>query len=308
MKKQLRGSLVLLVTAIIWGVAFVGQNEGMKYLGPFSFNAIRMIFAALAMIPTAFISLKISGSCDAVRGKNLRRTVTGGIICGTFLFCASTAQQLGIKITESSGKAGFITSLYIIIVPLIGLLLRRRPHPVLWPCVAVATAGFWLICGGTDSHVGTGELLLLACALFFSLQITAIDLLLRPGIDPVCMSTVQFITCAGLMTVAMFVTEKPTSEGIVAALPWMLYVGLLSGALGYTLQMIGQKDCPPTAASLIMSLESVVAALSGWAISGERLGRAELIGCGLVFTAVVVSQIPFGSLKKKNAPGQTGGQ
>lgn len=302
MKKQIRGSIILLLGAMIWGAAFVGQDEGMKYFGPFTFNALRMILAGIALIPAAFVSVKLTGNRDAMRGKNLKRTVIGGVLCGFFLFLASATQQLGIKYTASPGKSGFITSLYIILVPLVGLLLKKIPQWTVWPCVAIGTLGLFLICGGMDLSFGTGELMLVLCALFFSFQITCVDSTMKPGIDPVCLSCVQFITTSVLMLIAMAIIEHPSITDIASGFKsgWLsvLYVGLMSGAVGYTFQILGQRDCPPVAASMIMSLESVFSALFGWILVNKKMSGLELIGSAIVFTAVIIAQIPVKSIKE----------
>jgi len=307
MKKQIRGSLILLLGAMIWGAAFVGQDEGMKYFGPFTFNALRMILAAIALIPAAFVSVKLTGNKDAMHGKNLKRTVIGGILCGFFLFLASATQQLGIKYTASPGKSGFITSLYIILVPLVGLLLKKIPQWTVWPCIAIGTLGLFLICGGMDLNFGKGELMLVLCALFFSFQITCVDNSMKPGIDPVCLSCVQFATCSTLMSIAMVVIEHPTMAEIATGFKsgWfsVLYVGLMSGAVAYTFQILGQRDCPPVAASLIMSLESVFAALFAWIIQNKKMTGIELLGSAIVFAAVIIAQIPVKS-RKPEAPAE----
>lgn len=299
MNKQLRGSLLLLFASVIWGFAFAAQDEAMLYMGPYSFNAVRMLVAGVALLPVAFFSAKrqYGKRFENRPAGALRRTLLGGLLCGIALAGASTCQQLGIKMT-SAGKASFITALYIILVPVIGLLLRKRPRWIIWPCAVAALFGVYLLCGGFQGGVNGGDALLLLCALLFSVQITLVDTVICPEINPVCLACTEFFAAAVLMSVPMFLMDMPTWEQLWTCRYFILYVGLMSGALGYTLQIIGQRDCPPTAACLIMSLESVFGALGGFLFLGEKLTAKELVGCGILFLAVVTAQLPVG--RKQN--------
>jgi drug/metabolite transporter (DMT)-like permease len=298
-KKQLRGSLLLTLTALIWGTAFVAQTVGMEHIGPFTFNAVRTLLAGVAMIPVILIFDKLQKK-PPLSAQVRRDTLVGGVICGTVLFVASSLQQSGIEaITENaSGKAGFITALYIIIVPLIGLLLGKRPRKLVWLCVVLAIIGFYLLCVTGDFSVGFGELLVLGCAVGYSLHILVIDHF-SPKVDGMRMSCIQFFVSGALSAVAMFLLEEPTLSGIWAANVAILYTGIMSSGVGYTLQIVAQKDVNPTLATMIMSVESVFAVLAGWLLLHEDLSGKELLGCLLVFIAVILAQLP--EKKKEDA-------
>lgn len=288
MSQKIRGSLMLLAAAFIWGTAFVAQSEGMNYVEPFTYNAVRTLIGGLVLIPVLVIFKK-----TGIRQKQqapLKVTVTGGVVCGIVLFAASSFQQSGISMT-TAGKAGFITALYIVIVPLAELLLGRKPPKLIWLCVAGAAAGFWLLCIKEGFTVSKGDLLVLVCALFFAVHIIVIDRFNGKAADAVMMSCIQFFTAGLLMTVAMFITEHPTLSNIWAAKGTILYTGILSSGVAYTLQILGQRKTPPAAATLLMSLESVFAALSGWIILHETLTQKEALGCALVFTSVILAQV-----------------
>jgi len=309
MNKQIRGILILLLTAVIWGTAFAAQDEGMKYFEPFTFNALRMIPAAAALVPVAFLfewRKKKTGGEEKTSGKSrLRAELVGGAACGVLLALASATQQYGIYLTASPGKAGFITSLYILLVPLIGLLLRRVPQWTVWPCALLGAVGLYLICGSSLAGFGAGELLLISCAALYSVQITAVDISLGKGARPVTLSLIQFVTASVVMTAVAVAAERPSAAGIAAGFEsgWLpvLYLGLVSSAVGYTLQILGQRDCPPVAASMLMSLESVFSVLAGWLLLNKTLSATEIAGCVIVFCAVVISQIPVGRREKKKS-------
>ena len=285
---NVRGSLMLLAAALIWGTAFVAQSEGMNYVEPFTYNAVRMLIGGLVLVPVIFIFRK-AGIGQKKRAP-LKVTVTGGVVCGIVLFAASSLQQCGISMT-TAGKAGFITALYIVLVPLAELFLGRRPPKHIWLCIAGAAAGFWLLCIKEGFTVNRGDLLVLCCAVFFALHIIVIDRYNGQAADAVMMSCIQFFTAGLLMTAVMLVTEKPVLSDIWAAKGTILYTGVLSSGVAYTLQILGQRRTPPAAATLLMSLESVFAALSGWLILHETLTGRELAGCVLVFAAVILAQL-----------------
>ena len=291
-KKQLRGSLLLTLTALIWGTAFVAQTVGMDHLGPFTFNAVRTLIAGIALIPVILLFDKLQKK-QPLHHQVKKDTLMGGIVCGTVLFVASSLQQAGIEaITENaSGKAGFITALYIIIVPLIGLFLGKKPRKLVWLCVVLAIVGFYLLCVTGDFSVGFGELLVLGCALGYSFHIMAIDHF-SPKVDAMRMSCIQFFVSGFLSLVAMLILEEPTVSGIWAARTSILYTGIMSSGVGYTLQIVAQKDVNPTLATMIMSLESVFAVLAGWLLLQENLSGKELLGCLMVFVAVILAQLP----------------
>lgn len=294
MNKRLCGNIMLLITAIIWGTAFVAQSEGMNYVEPFTYNAMRSFLGGMVLIPVIFVFSKIDNKSDKYSEKgrktNLKSTVTGGVVCGLFLFAASSFQQFGISMT-SAGKAGFITALYIIIVPLIELVIYRRSSVMVWICVSIAAAGFWLLCIKEGFSIGKGDVLVLCCAFFFALHIIVIDFFCSKNCDGMLMSCIQFFTAGILMSVCMFIFEKPDMVSILNARYTILYAGIMSSGVAYTLQILGQKRTDPTSATLIMSLESVFAALSGWLILNEHLSVRELTGCALVFAAVIFIQM-----------------
>lgn len=299
-KKQLRGSLLLTLTALIWGTAFVAQTVGMDHIGPFTFNAVRTLIAGFALIPVILLFDKLQKR-PALSNAQKRSTLVGGVFCGTVLFVASSLQQAGIEaIAEnSSGKAGFITALYIIIVPIIGLFLGKRPRKLVWLCVVLAIVGFYLLCVTGDFSIGLGELLVLGCALGYSFHIMIIDYF-SPKADGMRMSCIQFFVSGFLSLIAMFLLEEPSLSGIWAARVSILYTGLMSSGVGYTLQILAQKDVNPTLATMIMSLESVFAVLAGWLLLQENLSPKELFGCLLVFVAVILAQLP--EKKKESVP------
>lgn len=305
MNKRLCGNMMLLITAIIWGTAFVAQSEGMNYVEPFTYNAIRSLLGGIVLIPVIVFFRKIESKSDKSaenkKTSHLKYTVTGGVVCGLFLFAASSFQQFGITMT-SAEKAGFITALYIIIVPLIELVIYRRSSVMVWICVSIAAAGFWLLCIKEGFSIGKGDVLVLCCAFFFALHIIVIDFFCSKNCDGMLMSCIQFFTAGILMSVCMFIFEKPDMESIFNARYTILYAGIMSSGAAYTLQILGQKRTDPTSATLIMSLESVFAVLSGWLILNEHLSVRELTGCALVFAAVIFIQMrqPLSEYLKKH--------
>lgn len=291
MIKNFKGSIMLLITSIIWGTAFVAQSEGMNYVEPFTYNAMRTLLGGVVLIPV-MILFRFS---DKRNGKeksscSLKNTVIGGICCGIALFIASSFQQAGIAQT-TAGKAGFVTALYIVIVPMIGIFLHKKMPLRMWLFIAIALAGFWLLCIKQDIGISSGDLLVFFGAIFFAVHITVIDYFNQKNTDGVLMSCIQFFTAGLLMLICMFIFEKPTIPNIMGAGGTILYAGILSCGVAYTLQILGQKHTNPTLATMLMSLESVFAALSGWLILGEKLSIKEFIGCILIFAAVILAQL-----------------
>ena len=309
MKKQqipLKNSLLLLLTATIWGIAFVAQSEGGEAVGPLTFNATRNIIGSLVLIPVILLLNKInpqsnsadftesdrqpmasSGSNPFSRNKTL---IAGGIICGICLCLASNFQQFGIQYT-SVGKAGFLTACYIIIVPILGLFMKKKCSPFIWVAVVMALIGLYLLCITDGFSIGKGDFLVLICAFLFSLHILVIDYF-SPKTDGVKMSCIQFLTGGMLGAICMFLFESPNMAMILNAAGPILYTGIMSTGVGYTLQILGQKGLNPTVAALIMSLESVFSALSGYLFLHQLLTTRELIGCVLMFIAIVLAQLP----------------
>ena len=291
MIKNFKGSIMLLITSLIWGTAFVAQSEGMNYVEPFTYNAMRTLLGGVVLIPV-MILFRFS---DKRNGKeksscSLRNTVIGGICCGIALFIASSFQQAGIAQT-TAGKAGFVTALYIVIVPMIGIFLHKKIPLRMWLFIAIALAGFWLLCIKQDVGISSGDLLVFFGAIAFAVHITVIDYFNQKNTDGILMSCIQFFTAGLLMLICMFIFEKPTIPNIMGAGGTILYAGILSCGVAYTLQILGQKHTNPTLATMLMSLESVFAALSGWLILGEKLSIKEFIGCVLIFAAVILAQL-----------------
>lgn len=300
MKPKIRGNILLLITALIWGTAFVAQSEGMNYVEPFTYNAVRTLLGGITLLPVLAV-FRIKGTdTEKKHTASVKVSIKGGILCGLVLFAASSFQQWGLTIT-TAGKAGFITALYIIIVPLIELVVYRRSSVLVWICVAIAAAGFWLLCIKEGFTLGKGDGLVLCCAFFFAVHIMVIDYFCDKKCDGLLMSCIQFFTAGILMTICMFIFEKPDLQCILNAKYTILYAGIMSSGVAYTLQIIGQKSTNPTSATLIMSLESVFAALSGWIILHEQLSLKELSGCVLVFFAVILIQLrqPISDMFKK---------
>ena len=305
--QQMKSSLLLLLTALIWGVAFVAQSVGMDYVGPFTFNCVRSIIGGLVLIPCIALLDRMrperdrsAKECQAAEKstaveapKTGRATLlAGGIWCGVLLCVASNLQQFGIAGT-TVGKAGFITALYIVIVPILGLFLRRKCSPAVWVSVALAVCGLYFLCMNEGLRIQKGDFLVLLCALVFSIHIMVIDHYTRL-VDGVRMACIQFLVCGGLSGVCMFLFENPSLHNILAAWQPILYAGILSCGVGYTLQIVGQKGMNPTVASLILSLESVISALAGLALLNQKLSVRETAGCVLMFAAIILAQLPGG--------------
>lgn len=288
MLKKLRGSLMLLTAAFIWGTAFVAQSKGMDYVAPFTYNAVRTLIGGVVLIPMVFLFGQKSRR--KVSENNNKISFIGGIICGLVLFAASSFQQLGISLT-SAGKAGFITALYVVIVPIISIIFGQKSNLKMWICAFTAIIGFYLLCIKEGFRLSKGDLYVLICAVFYSVHIIVIDHFNSKGAEPVKMSCVQFFTAGSIMMICMFIFESPALSAVWAAKYTILYAGVMSCGVAYTLQIIGQKYTESTAAALIMSLESVFAALAGWIILSEHMSMKEFAGCILVFAAVVFSQL-----------------
>ena len=288
---------MLLLTAVIWGVAFVAQSVGMDYVGPFTFNFVRCMIGGVVLIPCIFLLDRLNGK-DRKKEQKISRAqaaerktlLTGGICCGVALCVASNLQQFGIKYT-TVGKAGFITALYIVLVPLIGIFLKKTAGIRIWFSVLLAVGGLYLLCITEEFSIGTGDFLVLLCAFVFAVHILVIDYF-SPKVDGVRMSCIQFFVCGILSGAAMLITEKPDLTAIFQAWMPILYAGVMSCGVAYTLQIVGQKGMDPTVASLILSLESVVSVLAGWLLLGQKLSQRELFGCVLMFGAIILAQLP----------------
>ena len=289
--KQLKYSLLLLLTATIWGTAFVAQSQAMDSVGPLTFNVARLFVGGVVLLPVIRLMdglRRKSGEAPAPGSR--RDRIVGGLCCGAVLFAASAFQQTGIMYT-TVGKAGFITALYIVLVPLAGVLFGRKIGAALWAGVALAVAGMYFLCMTGETGVNRGDVLCFFCALFFTGHILVIDHF-SPRVDGVRLSCIQFFVAGAISLVGMLLFEKPDMAGVLAAWLPILYAGVLSSGVAYTLQIIAQKNVNPTLASLLMSLESVFSALSGWVILGQGLSGRELMGCALMFAAIILAQIP----------------
>lgn len=291
MKKTIQGCLTLLVTTVIWGCAFVAQSVGMDHIGPFTFQAVRSLLAVLTLLPVIYLfDLKKKDNLTYIRRWHNRKLWKAGTLCGIALFIASGAQQVGLIDTDA-GKAGFLTSMYIVIVPFIGLFFRKRMSPATVLGVIVAVAGLYLLSGAGATGIAPGDALMILCAFAFAVQIVLVE---RLGIDMdgLRLNCIQCLVCSVLSALVVVFTETPTWSSLAdCALP-LAYAGCLSMGVAYSLQIIGQQKLDAVPASIIMSLESVFAALAGWLLLHERMSQRELLGCGLLFTAVILSQIP----------------
>lgn len=320
--RKTKGNVVLIIVAFIWGSSFVAQKQGMEYIGPFTFNGLRSIIGAIVLTPVVTVSVR-AGERMAKRSKsdsgaekytgaevhskdfndagnslheikskkgNKRMLIKGGLICGIVLFFASSFQQIGLLYT-TSGKSGFITAFYIIIVPLLGRLIGRTVRPVLWFCAGIALIGLYLICIKDGFSINKGDLWTLACAFCYAIHILVIDRF-SPEVNGVALSQIQFFV-AGLISIPIMFATESADPGLLfdCWLP-LCYSGIMSGGVGYTLQIIAQKHTEPTVACLIMSLEAAFALLTGWLVLGETMSAKEFIGCAVMFTAIVISQRP----------------
>lgn len=308
MSKKALGNILLILTALIWGLAFVAQKKGMDLIGPFTFNGVRFVIAALALIPVALISIradrkKLSGKSEALSedeedtpfteehpaGKR-RDILMGGLCCGIVLFVASSFQQIGLAYT-SAGKGGFITAFYIVLVPVLGIIIGRKIRPIIWLCVVLAVFGLYLICIKEDFSIGKGDLLVLGCALSYAVHILVIDHY-SPRVNGVLLSLLQFIV-VGIVSIPFIAgLETVNTDDLLACWLPLCYVGIMSSGVGYTLQIVAQRYTEPAVASLLMSLESVFAVLGGWVILHEVLTMKEFLGCAVMFLAIILSQLP----------------
>ena len=321
--RKLLGNLLLLLTAMIWGTAFVAQRVGMDSIEPITFNAARMWLAAVAIGAVAILTrrnrqnnrqkrqmpkdsekqINADGAAGAVTGlgdpaqERRRNTLIGGICCGCFLTAASLFQQMGIVYT-TAGKAGFITALYMLFVPILSFILFKKKNTwLVWTGVLIGVFGMYLLCITDGFSLTYGDTLVCICALLFSGHILCCDHFVRLG-NPLFISAIQFTTVAVISSVAAFIAEEPSWQKVISAAIPILYCGIVSGGIGYTLQMIAQKYTDPTIASLLMSLESVFAVIAGALLLGERMTARELAGCIIMFAAIVLVQIPLPSRRR----------
>lgn len=303
MSKSIKGNILLFITAFIWGCAFVAQRTGMEYIGPLTFNGIRSLVGGFTLLIYLFIrnklqkNSKVDESSNEIR-KNERVTnppskkftFLCGLVCGICLFAGTTLQQMGMVYT-TAGKAGFITALYIILVPLLGIFLGKKIRPIVWLGVVLALAGLYLLCVEEDFSVNKGDMLVLLCSFAFTIHITFVDKVSQ-RIDGVVISCIQLFVCGLISVPGMILFEVIDWNLILQCTIPILYAGVLSCGVAYTLQIVAQKYTEPTVASMIMSLESVFALLSGMIILKEIIAPHEIVGCVVMFAAIILAQLP----------------
>ena len=296
--KKVLGNILLILTAFIWGTAFVGQRQGMEHMGPITFNACRMALAALTIGTVSFVlrkrdAQKQQDMSDQSGREYRKNTVIGGICCGFFLTIAALFQQMGMVYT-TAGKGGFITAMYILLVPVINwILFKRKSRPLVWIAVLMGIAGIYLLCVTEGLTLEKGDALVMVCPFFFAGHILCCDYFVQRA-NPVELSAIQFFTVTVLSTIMAFIVENPTWQQVTAAIVPIVWLGVLSGGIGYTFQIIAQQYTDPTVASLLMSLEAVFAVLAGTVLLGERMSARELFGAAIMFAAIILAQIPAG--------------
>ncbi len=295
--QKLKGNFMLFLAALVWGISFIAQSKGVEQISPVAFNGIRMMLGALVLIPVIVIvdkSKKRKGLSVIGFDKN---TIVGGIICGLFLFTATTLQTAGMIYT-SPGKAGFLTALYMVIVPIFGLFCGKKTRPAVWLSVAIAVVGLYLMCIDSSFKINSGDFLIFICAFVFAGHILSIDKI-SPRVDGVKLSFMQFFVCGAISLIYMFIFEEPKLEPILNCKMSIAYAGIMSCGVAYTLQIVGQKYTDPTSASILMSLESVFSTLTtvvlvacGWQITGGALSFREILGCAFMFVAIILVEFP----------------
>ncbi len=298
-RKNLKGSLLLLLTSVIWGVGFVAQRAGGDIFRPYSFNGIRFVIAGFVLLPLVVLIRKKDRTIYMKESlPSIMPSIRAGVICGFFLAVASTLQQLGITIGGSAGKASFLTACYIVIVPVLGVFLGKKCPLRVWLAVFITLGGLYLLCAGESFALSPADILLLSCAFCFAVQILFIDFLVSDT-EPILFSCAEFFTAGFLGCVPAFFFEFLPDTGAWFSMfsnpaGWLplIYAAVFSSAGGYTLQIVGQKYVHPAIASLLMSLESVFGVLSAWLILGERLSAREISGCAMIFAAVILAQLP----------------
>ena len=286
--KTLKSDLLLLVAAFIWGTTFVAQREAMLYVGPLAYNAIRFALGAVTLLPLIFL-LPVGrdpGSPNA--GKRL--LVYGGVLIGLSLFGGASMQQMGLVYT-TAGKASFVTSLYVVLVPIAGLFIGQRCGLSVWIGAVLGVTGLYLLTVQESLRMGQGDLLVLVGALFWTAHVQLIGYFAQRA-NPFRLACLQFVTCSALSLVAALLFEQITWPGVRAAAFPILYGGILSAGVAFTLQIICQRTSPPAHAAIVMSLEAVFGALAGWALLDEHLTLRDLLGCGLMFAGLLVVQLP----------------
>jgi len=300
MNKKLKGNIILILTSVIWGISFVSQSVGVETLSPFAFNGIRSVLGGISLLPVIFFidrAKKKNGTF--VSQKHNKSFLKAGILCGLALGMASGIQTYALKFT-TAGKCGFITALYILFVPILGIILGKRLKKIVIPGVVLALAGMYFLClYGTDLSLNTGDILTFICSIFFSFHIMIIDRY-TAEVDGVKLACMQFFIAGILNCFVMCFDKIPTFGDILYCAVPILYSGLMSCGVAYTLQIIGQKYTNPTIASILMSFESVFAVIAGWIILGDVMTSYETFGCFLMFAAIVTVQLPTEKISEKN--------
>lgn len=294
--KQIRNSFLLILTAFIWGIAFVAQSKGGDAVGPFSFNCVRSFIGCLVLLPVIKIMDALNVSKRPTNLDEKKKLWKAGIACGFFLFIASNLQQLGINLGTPAGKAGFLTACYILLVPIIGMFFHKKCHWNVWVGVGITVVGLYLLCMNGSFYLQISDILVILCALVFALQILTVDHF-NPFVDGVRLSCIQLFVCSMLTAIPMLLFEMNShwlSQFTMEAWIPILYAGIGSCGIAYTLQIIGQEDVNPTIASLLMSLESVFSVIAAWIILHQQLSMRQLGGCALIFIAIVLAQLPVG--------------
>lgn len=289
MKKSIKGPIYLLLCAFFWGTAFASQSNAMQYVGPYTFVFLRSTITCLVLSACLPMLSRLSGESKNEQAPLRLHLIVGGL-CGCFLVLATILQQIGL-ITTTTAKSGFITALYIVIVPILGIFLKKRPSAAIWLGVALSLVGLYFLCMTDSLSIEFGDLITLGSALVFAIHIVLIDRL-GGRLNSIKLSTIQFGTAAIVACIVMLIFETPSVPGILACWKDILFVAVISGAAGYTLQIIGQKHTDPTLASLIMCLESVFAAFGGWILLGQTLSGRELLGCVLMLSASAIALLP----------------
>lgn len=293
------GPILLVIAAFIWGSTFVAQSEGANHLGPFTFLCLRSFLGSIVLLPVIFAidtGKKKKGTFVKSSKQENKKLMISGAVCGVVLFFASACQQIGIDKGTEPGKAGFITALYILLIPVFSLFLGKRIRPLIWGCVAVSIAALYRLCVKEDNTIVAADLFVLLCAVLYAVHILVIDKV-APDMDGVKLSAVQFLVAGIISVIPAVLFEEISLEAIKNAAVSIAYAGVLSSGVAFTLQIIAQKRTEPTLASMIMSLESVFGVLSSLVVLGQLPSVREGIGCVLMFVAIIVAQLPE---RKKN--------
>ena len=304
MNKQIYANIALLTVAVIWGLTFTAQRVGMEFLGPYTFNAVRAILGSISLLPVILLfKLMQKNKQRKYTHEKLRtrriRLIQGGIACGIVLFLGMTLQQISLIYT-SAGKAGFITALYIVIVPILSIFYKHKITTNVWISVTLAVIGLYLLCCKTGFSIAPADLLLIISALMFAIHIMVINYF-SPKVNPIKLSCIQFFIAGILSIIPMLIYETPTIHNIIQAKDAIIYSGFFACGVAYTLQIAGQRNTSPVVASLILSLESVFAVIGGFLILHEVLTAREPAGCGFMITATILSQLNLPSKTALNS-------